>query len=52
MEKQRLLIFLIVVSGTLFGWSWAYALRDSPTLRLLCFVALGMAVLAAWRLQR
>jgi len=51
MVKNCLLIFLIVTSGTLFGWSWAYTLRDFRTLRLLCFSVLGLAALTAWRLK-
>jgi hypothetical protein len=48
MQKNRWLILLIMAGGTLFGWSWAYTLRDFPSLRLLCFSLLGIAVLAAW----
>lgn len=51
MARNRLFICLIIASGTLFEWSWAYALRDFPLLRLLCLCGLGLAVFTAWRFQ-
>ena len=48
MSKNRLLILMIIAGGTLFGWGWAYTLRDFPIVRLLCFSVLGIAALVAW----
>lgn len=51
MHKNKLFILTIVASGVMLGLSLGFALRDSPALRILWMIALGVAVVMLWHLR-
>lgn len=50
MHKNKLLVLTVIACGLVLGWSLAFALRDSPTLRILWMIALGATLVTLWRL--